>query len=80
MDSDWVIPVQVAIAMTIFLTILYGAIYGLIALRDKAVWNDGHCKCGGNWKYEQAVGHEVSTTYLYVCDSCGRDMEMHKRY
>ncbi len=34
-------------------------------------WNNGYCSCGGSWKYLQAVGHKVSTTYIYQCDKCG---------
>lgn len=39
---------------------------------DKKKWNDGHCECGGNWEYIQAVGHRYSTYYMYECDTCGQ--------
>ena len=48
----------------------------LISFFDTKSWNDGHCKCGGNWVYEQAVGHEYLTTYLYTCDKCGKTIEI----
>lgn len=43
---------------------------------DDARWNNGHCVCGGEWKYEQAVGHRYDTTYIYVCDNCGKRIEL----
>lgn len=47
--------------------------------RDDKKWNDGHCDiCGGTWKYEQAVGHRVSTTFIYVCENCGKRIELSK--
>ena len=40
------------------------------------LWNDGYCFCGGQWEYEQAVGHRWSTTYIYRCDKCGYMIEI----
>ena len=35
-------------------------------------WNNGiHKDCGGHWQYEQAVGHDYITSYMYICDKCG---------
>ena len=48
----------------------------LISFFDTKSWNDGHCKCGGNWVYEQAVGHHYYTTYMYTCDKCGKAIEI----
>ena len=45
--------------------------------QDKSLWNDGYCECGGHWKYEQAVGHRYSTSYIYRCDKCGNLIEIH---
>lgn len=39
-------------------------------------WNDGECSCGGHWKYEQAVGHAYTTSYIYQCDECGSIIEI----
>lgn len=47
------------------------------AKRDKILWNNGHCDvCGGTWKYEQAVGHRSVTSYIYVCEDCGKRIEI----
>lgn len=46
---------------------------------DETLWNDGHCDvCGGTWEYEQAVGHRTSTSYIYVCEDCGKRIELHE--
>ena len=40
--------------------------------RETDAFGDGICqKCGGNLVYQQAVGHQMSTEYLYICDKCG---------
>lgn len=43
---------------------------------DDKLWNNGHCECGGTWEYEQAVGHRSTTSYIYICDKCGKRIEM----
>lgn len=44
---------------------------------DKELWNNGRCDvCGGTWKYEQAVGHRYSTSYIYVCEDCSNRIEI----
>ena len=45
---------------------------------DDKYWNNGKCECGGNWVYEQAVGHYHSTAYIYKCDSCGTLIELYE--
>ena len=42
-------------------------------------WNNGHCSCGGKWVYEQPIGHQYTTYYLYHCDKCGTTCEFRKR-
>lgn len=43
---------------------------------DKKEWNNGYCECGGQYEYEQAVGHQFRTSYIYKCDNCGRRIEV----
>ena len=38
--------------------------------KDVVTWNNGYCQCGGEWEYQQAVGHQVSTEYIYKCNKC----------
>ena len=42
-------------------------------------WNYGHCPCGGNWVYDQPIGHQYETMYLYECDKCGKTYEFYKK-
>jgi len=65
-DEYVVIGGFIAILVAIFVAIM--AISNCI---DVSKWNNGHCSCGGNWEYVQAVGHYSSTTYMYECDKCG---------
>ncbi len=44
--------------------------------QDEKKWNNGYCECGGHYVYEQAVGHQNFTSYIYECDSCGRHIEL----
>lgn len=68
--------------MTIIITILLVAallfgVYKASTKHDEKLWNDGHCDiCGGAWEYEQAVGHRSSTSYIYVCEDCGKRIEL----
>lgn len=43
-------------------------------------WNNGYCSCGGEWEYQQAVGHRYSTSYLYKCNKCGKIAEFDDNY
>lgn len=46
---------------------------------DEKLWNNGHCDvCGGTWEYEQAVGHRSSTSYIYICEDCGKRIELYE--
>ncbi len=62
------------VAILILLAILFGC-----HLSNDAEWNDGKCSCGGSWQYEQAVGHQFYTMYIYTCDKCGRTEEFYKK-
>ena len=56
-------------------------IKGCSKYMDSKLWNDGNCiYCGGNWVYDQAVGHYNSTSYLYHCDNCDKTIEIYTRY
>ena len=43
---------------------------------DGIKYNNGICKCGGHYEYQQAVGHRLGTTYIYRCDKCGDIIEL----
>lgn len=64
------------VVVLLFAAALFGVNKAQIKHDDK-LWNDGHCDvCGGTWEYEQAVGHRSSTSYIYICDGCGKRIEL----
>lgn len=69
-----VIAVAIIICATVF------ALAKCEAAKKAAVWNNGYCECGGHWRYEQAVGHQYRTSYIYKCDECGNRIEVSKYY
>lgn len=45
--------------------------------KDERKYNGGICtKCGGHYIYEQAIGHQADTDYIYICDKCGHMIEV----
>lgn len=73
-----VLLLQVIVYAIIIFAVIF-SVTKLTKVSDRNNWNDGHCECGGDWVYEQAVGHYYSTTYLYHCDNCGKVIEVHER-
>jgi predicted nucleic acid-binding Zn ribbon protein len=69
-DTFLVVPVSVLILIAIFVIFYY--ISGNI---EKNKWNNGYCECGGTWQYQQAIGHQSYTKFLYKCDNCGKMRE-----
>lgn len=48
-----------------------------IKIHNSITFNDGKCvNCGGRYVYQQAVGHEYSTYYIYKCEQCGKMVEV----
>lgn len=74
--SGEIISIIVFVVLTF--TIVFGTFIGSIK-HDEKLWNNGHCDvCGGTWKYEQAVGHRSSTSYIYICEDCGKRIEINE--
>lgn len=73
------VPEFISIIVTVLLiaAIIFG-VYKASVKHDNKLWNDGHCECGGAWEYEQAVGHRSDTSYIYVCDKCGKRIEINE--
>ena len=67
------IPLLIAIAILIVFSFIDNII-------GSTQYNDGICSCGVTFKYEQAVGHRYETRYLYICDKCGRAIEISNYY
>ena len=68
----------IAIIVTILLcAALFFGVSKISEKQDEKCWNNGRCDvCGGTWNYEQAVGHKYETSYIYVCDNCGKRIEI----
>ena len=73
-----ILPEIIGIILIVLLFVaLFFGIYKAGEKHDDKLWNGGHCDvCGGTWEYEQAVGHRVSTSYIYVCKNCGKRIEI----
>lgn len=55
-------------------------LFGMESCTTKERWNNGCCdECGGKWVYEQAVGHQYTTQYLYHCEDCGNTIAIYER-
>lgn len=67
--------IQIIVGIAFIICLVVGIIIGLKE-RDQKMWNNGYCECGGHWVYEQAVGHQYGTSYMYKCDSCGKRIEV----
>ena len=56
---------------------LIAVIWIISSIRSSSEYNNGICKwCGGNFVYQQAVGHRHGTSYIYICDKCGHMIEI----
>lgn len=67
----------VAVTILLIICVLF---FIIMEITNNNQYNDGICSCGGTFKYEQAVGHRYETRYLYVCDKCGRAIEISQYY
>lgn len=67
------------IEIILWIAFIIGVIIGVAKCskeHDEKEWNNGYCECGGHFEYEQAVGHQYRTSYIYKCDSCGKRIEV----
>lgn len=77
--SDYLPEIVITIVVILLSSVFLFGIYKAMSIRDDRVWNDGHCDvCGGVWQYEQAVGHRSSTSYIYICNGCGKRIEINE--
>ncbi len=69
--------ISIVIVTGIILAVIFG-VAKYDSANDEKAWNDGYCSCGGQWEYQQAVGHRYDTDYIYKCDKCGKIEEFNK--
>ena len=71
-------PFLCAIIFCIVALIISGFI-GKIINENK--YNNGLCiNCGGTYEFKQAVGSYAGIGYMYICNKCGRMIEINKYY
>lgn len=76
MDDIWPDVMVITTIILLIIAIVIGCVI-VGETHDNKLWNNGHCpECGSEWEYEQAVGHYYSTQYIYVCNKCGRRIEI----
>ena len=64
--------------MTILIIIAVIFFVGIIFLDfyyTSKIWNNGKCKCGGNWKHTYALDEDH---YIYKCDKCSKETVLNK--
>ena len=75
---DYLPGTIIALVFVALFGIAFFAVYVVSENHDDKLWNNGRCNvCGGTFEYEQAVGHRSSTSYIYVCDGCGKRIEIY---
>ena len=77
MDDDKILLISI-ISTVIILVISFLIVYSIGKQNENKRWNNGKCECGGDWVYEQAVGHSFYTSYLYRCNQCGKTIEVER--
>ncbi len=61
--------------------ILLIVLYLMRSCASESLWNNGICSyCGGHYKFQQAIGHNHYTEYMYTCDKCGHSIEVAQHY
>ena len=69
------------ISWLIVIIILLLLINFFYSIYSNDVYNDGVClNCGGQYIYQQAIGHQYTTDYIYVCNKCGHLITVNKHY
>lgn len=64
--------VTIILGLSIAFSIAYAG-----AKKDERKYNGGICtECGGRYIFQQAIGHQVDTDYIYICDRCGYMIEL----
>lgn len=64
------LAILISIAVIFFVGIIFLDFY-----YTNKVWNNGKCKCGGNWKHTYALDEDH---YIYKCDKCNKETVLSK--
>ena len=62
----------------IYILLLAAALF-IISFTDEVDWNNGQCKCGGQWELMEIESNPTSvlTEYFYTCDNCDTIISTH---
>lgn len=61
--------------------ILLIVLYLIRSCASENIWNNGiYSNCGGHYRFQQAIGHNHYTEYMYTCDKCGHSIEVAHHY
>ena len=75
-DKELIGEVIVTLIIIVFVVVMLVGAVRCSTTMDKRNWNNGYCECGGHWEYEQSVGHQYRTSYVFKCDKCGKHIEI----
>lgn len=65
----------------VFCGILIILLFIMRSCASESIWNNGICSyCGGHYRFQQAIGHNHYTEYMYTCDKCGHSIEVAQHY
>lgn len=66
---------------TALLLLLILIVLFISSCNSSNAYNNGVCKlCDGDYEFDQAVGHQYFTSYLYKCNKCGNIIEVDHLY
>ena len=78
-DSDF-FTIKLYTILILIAMLIWIAVSCFQSNQDENAWNDGYCRyCEGHMVYSQSVGHRYGTNYIYICEKCGRSIEVHTR-
>lgn len=72
-NEDTLTPKIILVALILLIMFLWVQCEAAIS---NVEFNDGICSCGGQYQYGNAVGHRYGTDYVYICDKCGKTIEI----
>jgi hypothetical protein len=76
MKKEYGLKKDILIAIILIICIsLFILISGVIRKHE---YNNGVCGCGGRLIYQQAIGHNYTTSYIFKCDKCNNIFEFNK--
>lgn len=74
--KDVLVIIAIIVGVILLIFLLTSLIVRIHEFEGLDEYNNGQCaQCGGIYVYQQAVGHQYFTYYVYICDHCGKMIE-----